>query len=127
VPDSALRFLWLWQAIGIALIVFVVYESLTPHPIDVPLEHGDKYGHILAYGTLMFWFAQIYLGRRARVGWAIGFVAIGIGLEFLQLLTDYRTFEIADTIADAAGVSIGWLAAPPRTPYVLRHIETLWR
>jgi VanZ family protein len=127
VPDPTLRFLRLWQTIGALLIGFVVYLSLTPHPIEVPVEHGDKYGHILAYATLMFWFAQIYPEQPARIGWAIGFVAMGIGLEFLQRLTDYRTFEIADMFADACGVSLGWLAASPRSLHALRYIEARWR
>src|SRR5437867_946801 len=121
-----LRFLRLWQTIGVLLIGFVVYLSLTPYPIEVPVEHGDKYGHILAYSTLMFWFAQIYPRQRARVAWAAAFVTMGIGLEFLQRLTDYRTFEIADMVGDAVGVSIGWLAAPPRSPQALRYIEARW-
>ena len=124
--DPALRFLRLWQAIGALLIGFVIYESLTPHPVAVPMEHGDKYGHVLAYATLMFWFAQIYLEPRARIGWAIAFIAMGIGLEFVQRLTDYRTFEIADMIADAGGVFAGWVAAPPRSPHALRFIEARW-
>ena len=123
---NPLRYLRLWQAIGLALIAFVIYESLTPHPVEVPLEQGDKYGHTLAYATLMAWFAQIYLGHRARMAWAITFVAMGIGLEFLQRLTDYRTFEIADMVADACGVAVGWLAAPPRLPEMLRYVEARW-
>jgi VanZ family protein len=128
VPDAApLRLLRLWQIVGALLIGFVVYLSLTPFSIELPVEQGDKYGHILAYATLMFWFAQMYPGQRARMAWAGAFVAMGIGLEFLQGLTDYRTFEIADMLADAFGVSIGWVGAPPRSPHVLRYIETRWR
>jgi VanZ family protein len=50
----------------------------------------------------------------------------GIVLEFLQRLTGYRTFEIADMIADVCGVCLGWLAAPPRLPHALRYVETRW-
>lgn len=128
VSDAApLRLVRLWQTVGALLIGFVVYLSLTPFPIELPVEQGDKYGHILAYATLMFWYAQLYPGQRVRMALAGAFVAMGIGLEFLQLLTDYRSFEIADMLADAFGVSVGWLAAPPRSPHVLRYIETRWR
>lgn len=51
---------------------------------------------------------------------------MGIVLEFLQRLTGYRTFEIADMIADVCGVCLGWLAAPPRLPHALRYVETRW-
>jgi len=124
---TPLRFLRLWQTVGALLIGLVAYLSLTPYPIEVPVPFGDKYGHILAYATLMFWFAQIYPGQRARMAWAVAFVAMGIGLEFLQCLTDNRIFEIADMLADASGVSIGWLGAPPRSPHALRYIEARLR
>jgi len=124
--DPTLRFLGLWQTIGALLIGLVVYLSLTPHPVEVPVEQGDKYGHVLAYATLMFWFAQIYRWWHMRMAWATGFVAMGIGLEVLQYLTGYRTFEIADMVADAFGVSLGWLVAPPRSPHVLRYVEMHW-
>jgi VanZ family protein len=113
-----------WTAVGYLLIVIVVYLSLTPAPLEIPVEQGDKYGHVLAYATLMFWFAQLHTGHRPRVLWACAFVAMGIGLEFVQRLTDYRTFEIADMIADACGVLIGWLIAPPRLPSLLALVES---
>ena len=124
VRPTALR--RVWCAIGIGLVMLVIWLSLTPSPIEIPVEQGDKYGHMLAYATLMFWFAQIYPGQRVRMAWAVAFVALGIELEFLQRLTDYRTFEISDMVADAFGVCVGWLAAPPRLPHALRYIEARW-
>ena len=47
----------------------------------------------------------------------------GIGLEFEQGLTDYRTFEVQDMVADAMGVLVGWIAAPPRSPHLIRFVE----
>jgi VanZ family protein len=76
----------------------------------VPGEEGDKFGHIVAYSTLMIWFASIYRHLRQRLALAAGFVLLGIVLEFVQRLTGYRTFDIADMIADAFGVLVGWLA-----------------
>ena len=115
-----------WTAVGYLLIAFVVYSSLTPAPIDIPVEHGDKYGHVFAYGALMLWFAQLHAGSRSRALWACAFVAMGIALEFVQQLTDYRTFETADMIADACGVLVGWIVAPPRTPWLIQLIESRW-
>ena len=113
----------LWLAFGWALVFAVIYLSLTPIPPTIDIEQGDKYGHILAYGTLMVWFAQIHAARLARVWLALAFVALGIGLEFVQGLTAYRTFEIADMIADGIGVLAGWIAAPPRLPNFLLWVE----
>lgn len=118
-----LRHYHLWLACGGVLIAFVIYESLTPAPIDLRVEEGDKFGHMMAYAVLMSWFANIYgtVPLRARI--ALGFVAMGIGLEFVQRLTGYRSFELADMAASAGGVLLGWLAAPPRLPNYLRLTE----
>jgi len=44
-------------------------------------------------------------------------------LEFAQGLTDYRVFEVADMVANATGVLLGWIIAPPRGPDVLRFMQ----
>ena len=124
---SELQFRRLWQVIGAILIAFVVYESLTPHPITVPVEQGDRVGHVLAYATLMFWFAQLDDKVGAGIAWVAAFVALGILMEFLQALTDYRSFELGDMVADGCGVAVGWIAAPPRSPHLLEFIESRWQ
>jgi VanZ family protein len=107
--EAPVPYLRLRLGIGFLLVAAVVYLSLTPHPIEVPGEQGDKYGHIVAYSTLMIWFATIYHAVRERIGLAVAFILLGIALEFLQRLTGYRTFDIADMAADAFGVVLGWL------------------
>jgi len=114
-----------WSAIGVALILLVIWLSLTPSPIEIPVEQGDKFGHLAAYGTLMFWFANLDARLRTRLGYAIAFVALGIALEFAQGLTDYRVFEVADMVANATGVLLGWIIAPPRGPDVLRFVQRM--
>ena len=114
-----------WRIVGFALIVLVIWLSLTPSPIEIPVEQGDKLGHLTAYGTLMFWFAQLDVGRRTRLLYALGFVALGVGLEFVQGMTDYRMFEAADMVADTSGVLLGWLIAPPRGPDVLGFMQRM--
>jgi VanZ family protein len=115
----------LWRAIGVLLVLFVVWQSLAPHPIEIPVEHGDKFGHVAAYTTLMFWFAQLETRYHTRLLYAIGFVALGIALEFAQGLTDYRTFEIADMGADAVGVVFAWIVSPPRGPDMIGFVERI--
>jgi VanZ family protein len=112
-----------WRAIGVGLVILVIWLSLTPQPIEIPVEQGDKLGHIAAYATLMVWFAQLDRRHRVRVAYAIGFVALGIALEFAQRLTDYRTFEVPDMVADAVGVLFGWVASPPRGPDVIGFVK----
>jgi VanZ family protein len=113
----------IWRAIGFGLVVLVIWLSLTPQPIEIPVENGDKLGHVAAYATLMFWFAQLDTGHRMRLAYAIGFVLLGVALEFAQRLTDYRTFEVADMGADAVGVLFAWVASPPRGPDVIGLVE----
>jgi VanZ family protein len=95
---------WAWAAA-------IVWLSLTPAPPDLDIEHGDKLGHFAAYGLLMFWFSQLYLQRKARIAYAMGFVAMGIGLEFMQGQLGYRTYEVFDMYANTLGVLLGWAAA----------------
>lgn len=58
----------------------------------------------------MFWFAQLYVRAPVRAAYAVGFVAMGIALEFIQPRFG-RDFEVADMAADAIGVALGWIAA----------------
>jgi VanZ family protein len=112
-----------WRAIGFGLVMLVIWLSITPQPIEIPIQHGDKLGHVVAYATLMFWFAQLDTRHRMRLAYAIGFVTLGVALEFVQRLTDYRTFEVADMGADAVGVLFAWVASPPRGPEMIGFVE----
>ena len=118
-----LRFRSVWLCMGWMIVLLIVYLSLTPRPIAIPVSEGDKFGHALAYGVLMLWFAQLYLDLRQRYVLAVLCVALGVGLEFAQLLTETREFSIADMVADGVGVLLGWLAAPPRGLAFLRRLE----
>lgn len=109
------------------LVLFVIYHSLTSDPVQLPVAHGDKFGHVLAYASLMSWFANLYQVSVRRVHFAIGFIALGISLEFVQRWTGYRSFEVADMAASAAGVAVGWVFAPPRIPNYLHGIEKLFQ
>lgn len=86
----------------------IIWLSVTPQVIDSGVEQGDKLGHLLAYGALMLWFCVLYRPRRVRTLYAAGFIAMGIALEFVQGWLGYRSFEIADMLANTAGVALGW-------------------
>ena len=95
---------WAWAAA-------IVWLSLTPQPPGVDMPQSDKLGHLAAYGALMFWFSLLYAARRARIAYAAGFIAMGVGLEFVQGALGYRSFELYDMAANALGVLAGWAAA----------------
>ena len=59
----------------------------------------------------MFWFCQLYASGKARLAHAIAFLAMGIGLEFLQGMGGARQYDVVDMLANAAGVGCGWMAA----------------
>jgi hypothetical protein len=92
---------WGWAAA-------IIWLSLVPEQPMLDVEHGDKAGHLAAYGLLMFWFAQLYPGNKARVAYAAAFVALGVGLEFVQGALGYRSFDTLDMLANALGVALGW-------------------
>ena len=59
----------------------------------------------------MFWFCQVYASRQARLVHGVGFLVMGVGLEFLQGMSGAREYDVVDMLANAAGVASGWLAA----------------
>ena len=96
---------------GWATVAAVVWLSLTSSPPRIDIEEGDKLGHLASYGTLMFWFSQLYREKGTRALYALGFGAMGVALEFAQGATGYRSFELFDMLADGVGVALGWAAA----------------
>ena len=98
-------------AIGWGLVATIVWLSVMPEPPRLDFEQSDKLGHFIAYGSLMFWFALLYPTTRARVAYGVAFIALGIGLEFVQGALGYRTFDVFDMVANTLGVLLGWAAA----------------
>ncbi|MCW5627170.1 MAG: VanZ family protein [Burkholderiales bacterium] len=114
-----------WLIIGWIGIGTVIWLSLTPRPPTLDIEEGDKLQHFAAYGSLAWWFMQAVAAKSSRLVWLGGLVAMGIGLEFAQRATGYRTFSEWDMLANTTGVAIGWLLAPPRLPNLLHRITRI--
>lgn len=123
---NSLRLHRLWRGLGFGLIAAILALSLLPFSIEVELEeNSDKLGHLLMYGSLMFWFAMIYPAARPRLLLALAFCAMGVGIEFLQGMTMYRSFELADMLANGVGVALGWCVALTPLKYSLAWFEKL--
>ncbi len=119
-----LRYHRTWLALGGLWIVIVIILSLMPNPPDpLPFEQSDKLSHFLAYGGLMLWFCQLYTGTARRWGLAFAFVALGVGLEFLQSLTPDRAYEVLDMAANTGGVLLGGLLAATPLAHGLHVLE----
>jgi VanZ family protein len=108
---DVLRWRPVWVAAGWLIAATILWLSLTPAPPKIDVPEGDKLGHFLGYGTLMFWFCQLYAARRTRILYAAAFAAMGVGLEFIQGQLGYRTYEVFDMYANSLGVLLGWALA----------------
>ena len=108
---NTLNYKKLWLFVGYLLVLVIIYSSLTSDPVTIEVRFFDKYAHTLSYFLLMGWFVQIYHSRKTLLLFAMLFVCMGIGLEFLQGLTGYRQFDTYDMLANTLGVLIALIAA----------------
>jgi VanZ family protein len=81
---------------------------------------SDKLEHFLAYSFLAF-LPAVHERWNFVVAAALGAIALGVGLEYGQLYSPGRSFEIADMAADAMGVCFGLIVGIPlRSSVALR-------
>ena len=113
----------LWAVAGWTMVAAIVWLSVTPSPPEIDVENADKLEHVIAYGTLTFWFCQLHAARRAQLAFVIGFIAMGVALEFVQGALAYRTFDTADMLANTIGALAGWAAARAIGPGLFGRIE----
>jgi VanZ family protein len=106
-----LRILW-----GLAILTVIVGSLLpgdsTPIQMLDHLKVSDKIQHFGAYALLAF-LPAIHERRKFVVRAALFAIALGIGLEFGQLDSPGRDFEVGDMVADALGVCLGLMAGIP--------------
>lgn len=116
-----LRYRKLWLAIGWGLVAMVFWLSLKS-PSDGPALINDKLAHFIAYLGMTLWFGQIY----RRLGLlAAAMLALGALIEVLQGMTGYRDMSLADLLADALGIALGWSICA-RLPDILLRVEQRW-
>ena len=103
-----IRGLWLLAILAVVVGSVLPSDSGAIQTLErVPLS--DKVEHAAMYALLVF-LPAIHERRRVVVSIALGAIALGVGLEFIQLMTGWRDFEVGDMIADAIGVCIGLAA-----------------
>ena len=112
----------LWIGLGTVMVAAVIVLSLVPSP-EIPVRQGDKAAHFAFYFLLMLWFASIYAERATHHLLAAGFVGLGVALEFAQLMTGHRMFELTDMAANGAGVAAAWVLARTRAAEGLVWVE----
>lgn len=88
------------------LTAAVVVGSLVPGQVVASIGVGDKLMHGLSYFVLMVSFAGLYR-RELYPVIAVVLLAMGLGLDLLQLLTITREFDWNDVAMNSAGVVAG--------------------
>jgi VanZ family protein len=98
-----LRWFRLWRTIGWLLVAAVVVASVAPAPTLPDVGIPDKTEHALTYFMLTLWFCGVYADRgHSLIG--VVFFVLGALLEGIQALTATRSPEVADLIANTAGI-----------------------
>ena len=113
----------LWWFIGVGILSYIVYATLTPHPPPMPGRFTDKVFHILGYFILAGWFVQLYKPSRLRHYQALGFIGMGTALEFAQLWVNTRSFDLADIVANILGVVLAVLLLRGPLAMLLLYFE----
>ena len=104
------------------MLIIVGVLSLIPAP-DMDIEGSDKIMHLLSYFVLSASFSVLIRYYRNLVVMAVGLIAYGILLEYLQSLTGYRYMEVYDALANNVGVIAGLLIRLTMIPEWFRRIE----
>lgn len=112
--------------IALFVTVAIVFLSLinTNQLPQTEVKVSDKVLHAFAYMVLFWvWMAVFRKDRHIKTAILlfITLVAFGILLEFLQgTLTDYRTADWKDALANTTGLLLGWISF--EFIYKKRHI-----
>lgn len=93
-----------------ALLAFFMWAPLGG--LGIPLDNyifGLRADHLLH--ASLFLPCALLLSDLVQRHWLLWLVCIGVGLltEGVQWLLPWRGFDVSDLVANAAGVTLGWL------------------
>ena len=121
-----LRYRYLWAYVGLSMVLAILTFSLIDIPASVAkFLWSDKLLHGVAYAGLMGWFAQIFRHDLTRLILVVGFIGLGVSIEFLQALTPKRSFDVLDMIANTSGIVLAWALSYTVLGTVLVRFEAL--
>lgn len=105
------RLIW---GLGAVLVLVGTLLPAGSAPIQAldKLDISDKVEHFASYAVLAL-LPALHERRRTLGMVAGGLILLGVLLEFGQLLSPGRDFEIGDMAADSAGVCVGIAAGWP--------------
>lgn len=101
VVQSLVRLACVLALLGVVVLSLTPVEHLPPQVFDL----WDKAQHAFGFAVLAVLGVLAY--PRRPVGWVLGLLALGAGIEVAQSLTGWRYGDMADWVADAAGVVVG--------------------
>lgn len=96
--------------IAIFITLFIAYLSFIKVPkVDVNVANSDKLGHSFAYFTLsLCWLLTFFRRPKKKYLIVILCVVYGIIIEvFQKILTNHRTGDFLDVLANTIGVLLG--------------------
>jgi VanZ family protein len=104
-----LRYRRLWIGSIWSLVLVIVVGSLLPDFGAASVAGSDKIGHIVAYLALAILGSAVV--APAMLPWVMArAMFLGLAIEAAQgLLTDTRSADWADVLANATGILIAWL------------------
>jgi len=108
--DGRLQYRKSWLSFFWVLIFGVFLTGLMPgneFPVAPPIPHLDKMAHFLIYLLLAFVLEQIFIAKPKAL--FIKAFAVGLIIEILQIQIPFRSFEVADLLANALGAFTGIL------------------
>lgn len=100
-------------ALGVVLVLALVYFSLSRTPIQIPGDTGGRLTHLTTYAFMTFWFARACGTLRHTLVVAAGLFVLGVVIEYMQGAVGYRSLERADMLANGLGIACGVLLALP--------------
>jgi glycopeptide antibiotics resistance protein len=107
----------IWIVIGCSIALAVIYFSTTfYYPFKRSIIHtpfGDALVHCLSYGLIMLCFCLSWETRKTQIILGSGLFALGIGLEFFQIVMGNGKIKIEfdDILANTLGITLGYLIA----------------
>ncbi len=109
-----------WYVLAFIGLLTLAVVSLIPVP---DLGGSDKFGHFISYAMLSAFYSLLVEQRKTLWRILFGLIAYGLLLEILQGLTDYRSGDLADALANSLGVitGLGFYFSPLRQ--ILRKVD----
>ena len=97
--------------IAIFVTISILYLSLIKVPKHtITISHLDKWQHCIAYFTLTFFWLFTFYKKKKKYPIILCCILFGIIIEVLQYsITNYRTGDYLDVIANSGGVLLGSL------------------